>query len=143
MGIPIDGSIESFDAQIKSKGFVDSERYVIENTSLEKWYDGVFAGHNVNVTVFATPKTQIVYNVTVSIFDDEQSANELCQHVKKTIEDKYKVDNKIVNSENNIRYEVGCGDIVVEYNSDEKNARIMYFDVENTNKCSDEEKEDI
>lgn len=144
MGIPIDGSLENFDSILKSKGFVASKRYGKEDTSLYKFYDGIFAGYNVNVVVFATPKSNIVYSVTViRSVDNEKQANEMCQYIQKTIEEKYEVNKKIVQSENSTRYEVGYGDIVVNYSANENRVYVMYFDIENNKKDQDEKKNDI
>lgn len=40
MGIPIDGSIEAFDAKLKAKGFVKSKDFGEFDTKTERYYDG-------------------------------------------------------------------------------------------------------
>lgn len=117
MGIPVNGSIEAFDAKLKAKGFVKSEEFGMENTRTEKWYDGRFAGDDVVLIVCST-RTNIVYGTSVlqyfEVLDDVKTK---WGYYVSVIEDKYKdkIVNKKIQGTNDIRYEMELGDIVVFY----------------------------
>lgn len=150
MGIPIDGSIEAFDAKLKAKGFVSSKDFGIENTKTEKWYDGRFAGDDVVLSVYST-RTNIVYSTNVSqYFETLDDVKAKWEYYVSVIEDNYK--NKIVNKKiqgtDDIRYEMELGDIVIKYiKSDYKDYKyrilLMYFDRLNTTINNEMNKEDI
>ena len=80
MGIPIDGSIEAFDAKLKAKGFVKSKDFGEFDTKTQKWYDGRFAGYDVLLSIYST-RTDLVYSTTVlqyfEVLDDVKTKMEV------------------------------------------------------------------
>lgn len=146
MGITIDGSIESFTKKLNGKGFVSSKRFPVLDTKSEKWLDGRYAGYDVSLLIQSTPKSNLVWSVTVIRYvDSEEEAKQMCGYIQGAIEEKYQVDKKIVQDTNSTRYEVGVGDIVFAYHKDDLNYRvnIMYFDIDNNTKWKNENKDDI
>jgi len=149
MGIPIDGSIEAFDAKLKAKGFVKSKDFGCLDTKTSKYYDGKFAGYNVLLYVMATPKTNLVCDVNVRhFFKTKEDAEEIYRYFCSVIEDKYKIEQKKIQDTNSTRYKVGLGDIVVEYEvcdygNFEYNLNVFYLDRKNATIFKQENKEDI
>lgn len=145
MGIPIDGSIENFETKLKEKGFVNSIEYSKFNTTAEKYYDGMFAGNDVLLMVRATPKSGLVYGVSVNYFKlTEKAAQGEKERMEKAIAKKYKTVKKTV-SPTISKFSVANGNIMVYYQTDEKLNKylvsISYFDIKNT-KISEKEKSD-
>lgn len=66
-GIPIDGSLDSYVGQLNKKGFTTTK-----NTEDAAMLKGTFAGEDVEVAVYTTPKSRTVYMVVVAF--PEQSA---------------------------------------------------------------------
>lgn len=150
MGIPIDGSIEAFDAKLKAKGFVKSKDFGEIDTKTQKWYDGRFAGDDVLLSIYST-RTDLVYSTTVlqyfEVLDDVKTKWEYYVSV---IEDKYKdkIVNKKIQGTDDIRYEMELGDIVVNYTrSNFKDYKytlyLLYIDRKNTTINNEMNKEDI
>lgn len=150
MGIPIDGSIESFDAKLKAKGFVNSKDFGIENTKTEKWYDGRFAGNDVVLLVHCT-RTNLVYSITVTqFFETLDDVKAKWKYYVSVIKDKYK--DRIVNTRiqgvDDIRYEMELGDIVVNYikldfKDNKYGLTLLYIDRKNTVIDNEMRREDI
>lgn len=121
MGIPIDGSLEAFDAKLKIKGFVKSKDFGEFDTKTERYYDGRFAGEDIFLTV-SSAKINKVYSACVyRYFKTLDSVKERWEYYVSVIEDKYKdkIINKNIRNNKNIRYEMELGDIIVRYNESE------------------------
>ena len=94
MGVPIDGKIMDFDTKIKEKGFVTSRAFGTLNSATKMWYEGKFAGNNVQMFTMATPKSGTVFAVGVTrFFQNREDAVEWAELYKKGIEKKYKIKN--------------------------------------------------
>lgn len=150
MGIPVNGSIEAFDAKLKAKGFVKSEEFGMGNTETKKWYDGRFAGEDVVLIVYST-RTDLVYATSVlQYFEVLDNVKTKWEYYVSVIEDKYKdkIVNKKIQGTNDIRYEMELGDIVVNYTiSNFKDYKyilyLMYIDRKNTTINNEMNKGDI
>lgn len=73
MGIPIDGTINTFEAKLKSKGMLPNTE---TNKSLpfgKRMFRGVYIGRNVNITVNYTGKTKTVYSIEIGFADENQN----------------------------------------------------------------------
>ena len=73
MGIPIDGTINTFEAKLKSKGMLPNTE---TNKSLpfgKRMFRGVYIGRNVNITVNYTGKTKTVYCIEIGFADENQN----------------------------------------------------------------------
>lgn len=146
MDIPIDGSIESFDAKLKAKGFVKSKEYGVQDTKTERWYDGRFAGSDVLLYVNSTSETKKVFVIDVIKFvETKKEAEKLCKYYCSAIEEKYSIERKIKQDICSTRYDIELGYIIVEYReTDYKYAvDIMYFDRINNALKRQENEQDI
>lgn len=151
MGIELDSAINNFDVQIKQKGFQNSKRFSSFNTSREKWYDGFFAGYDVGLLVRSSYKTDRVYVANIFRYVSEEEAIDMTTYIKNAIKEKYVIDSIIVQSPTSVRYKVGVGDIIVDYEEDSTFASegkgyrvdIIYFDIKNNELDQEEKKSDI
>lgn len=72
-------------------------------------------------------------------------------YIKNAIKEKYVIDSIIVQSPTSVRYKVGVGDIIVDYEEDSTFASegkgyrvdIIYFDIKNNELDQEEKKSDI
>lgn len=144
MGVPIDGKIMDFDTKIKEKGFVTSRAFGTLNSATKMWYEGKFAGNNVQMFTMATPKSGTVFAVGVTrFFQNRKDAVEWAELYKKGIEKKYKIKKKSNSDATHTSYLTSNGDIIVGYASKGNTYRldVYYYDLENTSKYKKEEKE--
>lgn len=152
MGIPIDGSISTFEAQLKTKGFVKDKQNGSTNAG-SIFYEGIFAGKEVSLLVYYT-KTGLVY--AVSVFQDFETMDDLMdrwRYYTSIIEDKYK--NKIQKTNvgaDDISYVMQVGTIGVKFVDLEQftdyilsgfKLMLMYIDMANSLKKSEMDRDDI
>lgn len=62
-GIPIDGSIASFEQKLKAKGWVYDDVATTKERIVTRIYNGVFGGMKGQLWVKWTPKSKVVYTV--------------------------------------------------------------------------------
>ncbi len=144
MGIPIDGTIEDFDAKLKAKGFVES----IESCSdsKRKFYDGEYCGNKAYLLVRATSCDKVCSVSVFCDFSNIEAAKNMWFFLKKSIEEKYLVNKIKEKSSKSVRYRLEEGEIVVEYNYSENEpykVHICYMDLENVLLLKKELKGDI
>ena len=102
LGIPITGSIATFQQKLIAKNYrVDTK----ENKELpvgERAFKGRFSGHECSLKAYYFPDDKIVYKVRVSIdFTYESSADNAYKEIKRNLLRKYKyADTKIGRSSN-------------------------------------------
>lgn len=114
MGIPIDGSIEAFDAKLKAKGFVKSKRYGNLDSHTSRYYDAKFIGKDAFLTVESWPKRDLVFMISVSqYFKTADEVNAKLEYY----ENKYKdqIVDKEIRGTDYIRYELKLGYITIKY----------------------------
>lgn len=89
-GIPIEGSITSFQSKLSTKGIRINQAKSSDAPVGQRIFNGKFQGYNSEITVFYNRKTKDVYKVEVEI---ESSKKEVIQGILdraiKTIEQKY------------------------------------------------------
>lgn len=151
MGIPIDGSIEDFEAKLEAKGFVKSKDPREENTHYTRWYDGRFAGDDILLSVHNT-KTNLVYATNVlQFFATLDDVKAKWEYYVSVIEDKYKdrIIDKTIQGTDDIRYKMDLGDICVFYDDDvnfksyKYRLYLLYMDKKNTTIKNEMDKEDF
>ena len=100
MGIPLGISYNSFKQQLLSNDFTyNAEKSDVNEFSDTYLFNGKFAGENVGLSVYVTPKSKIVYSVGIrfksyaySIYDtgvSERTQIDKYNKIKRTICDKY------------------------------------------------------
>lgn len=91
MGIPITGSINTFQQELLAKNYRLNTR---ENKSLpigQREFKGRFSGHECSLRAYYFPDDKIVYKVRVSIdFVYESSADNAYKEIKGNLQRKYK-----------------------------------------------------
>ena len=100
MGIPIDGTISSFEIKLKAKGVMPDTEI---NKSLpygERMYNGIYIGRKCSIKVRYTGKTKTVYGVEISFSDENQSrVNSFESDFVEGVKKKYK-DNHLMGDDN-------------------------------------------
>lgn len=97
MGIPIDGTISSFEIKLKAKGVMPDKEI---NNSLpygERVYKGIYIGRKCNIKVRYTGKTKTVYGIEIGFSDENQSRvnsfeSDFVEGVKKKYKDSHRID---------------------------------------------------
>lgn len=103
MGVPLDGTISTFQKKIADKG-------VSYNPKLSKIFpvgcrafDGIFAGHKAEIIVYYDNKSKIVYRAkAVYTETSEEYCNQLYDEIKNSLSQKYdgeETDSEISNEE--------------------------------------------
>lgn len=89
MGIPINGTIESFQAKLKTKG-VTAKR---DNASLPngiRGFNGTFAGEKCKIYVYYNTKSKVVYQCRVIVSrDTKELALSVLEYYKNLFKEKY------------------------------------------------------
>lgn len=90
MGIPITGSINSFQQKLLAKHFRLDRESNRELPVGERSFNGMFSGYECNLIVYYFPDDKIVYKVRVGIdFDSESNAEFAYQEIKGNLQRKY------------------------------------------------------
>ena len=92
MGIPLDGTINSFQTKLTQKGFTpDATTNRQIGVGVRCFIGGTFSGEKASVFVYYNPKTKIVYRAKAVIESSTESyIDNLYNKLKKSIGDKYK-----------------------------------------------------
>jgi hypothetical protein len=151
LGIPLDGTIENFDKQIKNKGFVSSVDFSSLNTNNQKWYDGKFANQDVVVLISSTYKSNKVYSAAVTLFcDSDSDMYTNFTSWKDRVSRKYNV--TPIQKDSELYYYVeDKGMIVLRYDYDpdqplldfQYQVQLLYMDLENNNLADKEAMDDF
>lgn len=102
MGIPINGTINSFEMKLKAKGVMPNTDI---NKSLpygERMYKGVYIGRKCSITVRYTGKTKTVYGIEIGFSDENQNeVNRFESDFIDGVKKKYK-ESHLISEENGI-----------------------------------------
>jgi hypothetical protein len=94
MGIPIDGTINSFEIKLKAKGVMPDTEI---NKSLpygERMYKGIYIGRKCSIIVRYTGKTKTVYGIEIALSDENPNVvnsfeSDFVEGVKRKYRDRY------------------------------------------------------
>ena len=102
MGIPINGTISSFEIKLKAKGVMPNTDI---NKSLpygERMYKGVYIGRKCSITVRYTWKTKTVYGIEIGFSDENQNeVNRFESDFIEGVKKKYK-ESHLISEENGL-----------------------------------------
>lgn len=102
MGIPINGTISSFEIKLKAKGVMPNTDI---NKSLpygERMYKGVYIGRKCSITVRYTGKTKTVYGIEIGFSDENQNeVNRFESDFIEGVKKKYK-ESHLISEENGL-----------------------------------------
>lgn len=142
MGIPIDGPLATFEKSLLAKGFTPKKNSS-ENTSTQKWYEGVFFGKDVVLSVNLTPRSRNVYMISTgaSSMTKEEAASFL-ERLDTTIKAKYQID-KAEKVDGINYYYVNNHTGVIAYTYSESTITIVYLDMKNKSKYDSECETDV
>lgn len=138
MGIPIDGPLATFENSLLAKGFTPQKKCT-DNTSTQKWYEGVFFGEHVALSVNLTPRSHNVYMISMGTTSDmtEEEATSFLKRLDTTIKAKYQID-KIEKVDVDNYYYVNNHIGVISSNYTERITTIIYLDMKNKRKYDSE-----
>jgi hypothetical protein len=151
LGIPIDGTIENFDKQIRAKGFVSSADFSEADTNNQRWYEGTFANEEVVVLVRATHKSNKVHTVSVTHFcDSDKDMYDIFSDWSGSLTRKYKVPPTA--DGNNMYFFIGTKGAIqlsLEYDPEQPlpdfqyMVQLIYLDIENNTLAQKETMDDF
>ena len=102
MGIPINGTINSFETKLKAKGVIPDTEL---NRSLpygERMYNGTYIGRKCSIKVRYTAKTKTVYGIEIGFSDENQNrVNNFESDFVEGVKKKYK-DSHMISEENSV-----------------------------------------
>ena len=84
MGIPLNGTINSFQNKLVAKGFKPDTYFNNDPSHISRCYTGKFAGYEASVYVYYIPTSKIVYRAKACIMNESR---EFTENVYETMED--------------------------------------------------------
>lgn len=145
MGIPIDGTISTFEQKLISKGLKPIKDFNENSPSGDRYFNGVFAGYESVILVKYNPKTKIVYKVAVCIDRADYSyVQDLYAEFIDLLLRKYKDWNSGTDEGQTMcRWWNDDGDIGLVPNKQSNNLIIIYQDNANSDKNEESEISDL
>ena len=102
MGIPINGTINSFELKIKAKGVIPDKEINMSLPYGERMYNGTYIGRKCSIKVRYTAKTKTVFGIEIGFSDENQSrVNSFESDFVEGVKKKYK-DSHLISEENSI-----------------------------------------
>lgn len=141
MGIPIDGPLGTFEKSLLAKGFTPKKNSS-ENTSTQKWYEGVFFGKNVVLSVNLTPRSRNVYMISMGTGMTQEEATPFLERFDTTIKAKYQIDKTEKDDVHNYYY-INNYIGVISSSYTERIITIHYLDMKNKSKYDSECETDV
>lgn len=90
MGVPIDGTISSFQSKIETKGFTKNSFISSKCPVGYRVFNGIFASYNCFLEVIYSPKTKVVFQCNVLFCDnDREKADNIYNDLKNLLKTKY------------------------------------------------------
>jgi hypothetical protein len=154
MGIPLDGTINSFQNKLSAKGITPDDKL---NKSLQvgvRGFKGNFAGHEAEIFVYYDAKSKIVYRAKACIESEiknvaEQNYNTIKSQLKDKYYDKSIIDTDTYEGHESLHFLLLFGVIDLYFNSYSEgyptiySVHIDYSDIENYNKYKNSVMDDL
>ncbi len=146
-GIPIDGSIASFEQKLKAKGWVYDYNLSKQVNSDTKIYNGTFGGIKGNLFVLRSPKSKVVFMLSFCgevTYTKSVAESQKERHIS-SVRSKYLSADEGINDRGNTQFDLDNGIIICGITNLGLGAyasSITYIDLTNQQKSLSEEADD-
>lgn len=154
MGIPLDGTINSFQSKLATKGITPDVQFNKQSDPGVRGFNGSFAGHKAEIYVYYDAKTSIVYRAKACINSESKTiAEQTYSTIKSQLQDKYS-NNCFIETDTHEGYEstnflllFGMIDLYCSSHTEVYptiyTLHIDYYDIANFNEYNNSVKEDL
>lgn len=154
MGIPLDGTINSFQSKLATKGITPDVQFNKQSDPGVRGFNGSFAGHKAEIYVYYDAKTSIVYRAKACINSEykntaEQTYNTFKSKIQNKYSKQYIMNTDTYSNHESINFLLLYGVIDLYFSSYLDNyptlyvVHIDYYDITNYNKYNNSVMDDL